>query len=195
MIYDKVLVHSIVLALSHFGLSDIPQKEVLLNSIVWLYEKYKQDSDKEYLRKAINHAYAFLQLGFSFKDGKEVFEPVVKELGLTMEDVFPEKIWIYKKEKLTKSNIRSLIARWNPNLQSMKSAEVVNDIYDNIRYNRLGSYLYHSGKVLCQDGNKTLWEHMYWLYVKDDGNIFYSVNTNEYYTFEWENTDDKCCNS
>ncbi|MGN1156084.1 MAG: hypothetical protein ACI4TK_07900 [Agathobacter sp.] len=183
-IYDKVLVHSIVLALSNFGWNDLPKKELLLNSITWLHEKYKQDGEKAHLYKAINHAYAFLQLGFEYEQGKEIFEPIVEELGITVEEVFPAREWVYKKMALTKCNIRNVLNRWNPKLHSMKSQDVVDDIYDNIRYKRLGEYLYHSGKVLCQDGEKVLWENTYWLYVREDRNVFYNVNLNKYYTFE-----------
>lgn len=184
MIYDKVLVHSIILAVSGFGWNALPHRDVLLKSIDLLYEKYKQDNDKEHLYKAINHAYAFLQMGFDYEQGKETFEPVVEALSMTMEEVFPAKEWIYKKRTLTKCGIHGIIERWNPNLQSMKIMEVVNDVYDNIRYKRIGDYLYHSGKILCQDGDKTLWENTYWLYVREDENIFYHVNRNQYYTFE-----------
>lgn len=184
MIYNKVLIHSIILAVSHFGLDTLTSKEVLMGSIKWLYEKYEQDNNEEYLYKAINHAYAFLEMGYDYKCGKDSFEPVVTALGMTMEDIFPAKKWKYKKLPLTKCNIRGLIGRWNPNLQSMKIDEVVNDIYDNIRYKRIGDYLYHSGKVFCRDNEDTLWDGTYWLYVREDENIFYHVNENRYYTFE-----------
>lgn len=184
MLYDKYLVDCIILALSEYGYRTLSAKEMLLDSIVWLRENYLRTQDDTILIKAVNHAYAFLQMGYDYNVGKNIFEMLVKDLGMSVEEVFPAKEWIYRKRPLTKVGIRNVMGRWNPNLQSMKINDVVQDIFDNIRYQRAGEYLYHSGRVLCQESEKTLWENTYRLYVTEDENIFHDVNHNQYYTFE-----------
>ena len=193
MLYDKYQVYCIILALSQFGWNTLPAKEILLDSIAWLHENYKRTKDRTFLIKAVNHAYALLQLGYDYKQGKDIFEELVDALGLSVEEVFPARQWIYRKRALTKSGIRSVIGRWNSNLQSMKINDVVQDIYDNIRNHHVGEYLYYSGRVMFADGEKTLWENTYRLYVTEDENVLYDVNRNQYYTFEEVSTHDKYC--
>lgn len=184
MLYDKYLVSCIIFALSEYGYSALCAKDILLDSICWLREAYNRNADDMLLKKAVNHAYAYLEMGYDYNVGKNVFEMLVKDLGMSVEEVFPANEWIYRKRPLTKVGIRNVMGRWNPNLQSMKINEVVQDIYDNIRYHRVGEYLYHSGRVLCQEGEKTLWENTYRLYVTENENIFHDVNHNQYYAFE-----------
>ena len=44
-----------------------------------------------------------------------------------------------------------------------------------------GTYLYHCGKQLAQNGEDGLWEHTFRLRIQDGEAIFHNVNQNRYY--------------
>lgn len=181
MLYDEVEVAAIKLALYSVDVFGETEKEILIKSVSCLREIYERCGDVIYLKKAVWHIYAYLELGFPFESGAKEFQAVLSHLGKSAEEVFPPSRYFYRKMKLNKTNIRNLLGKWNSRLQSMKVEEAVLDIIDKIQEKREGEYIYHSGRVVEQTEQKTLWEHTFKLYVKQDEAIFYDVNKNKYY--------------
>ena len=132
MLYNGVEVQTIKLVLSGTESTGISSKQVLLNCIVYLTETYRKSQKFSYLEKAVWHIYAYLELGFSYADGEEIFQTVLDFLCLTREEVFPIQ-YFGKKVTLNKSAIRKILGKWNPKLHSMKVSEAVNDILWNIK--------------------------------------------------------------
>ena len=166
MLYNGVEVQTIKLVLSGTESTGISSKQVLLNCIVYLTETYRESREFSYLEKAVWHMYAYLELGFSYADGEEVFP--IQYFG--------------KKVALNKSAIRKILGKWNPKLHSMKVSEAVNDILGNIKNKNTGTYIYHSGKIISKSDNENLWEKTFKLYIQEEA-ILYDVNKKEYYTF------------
>lgn len=183
-LYDKVKIEAIKLAVSGLYVIGVSTKDILLESIHSLREQYEWTKEECLLYKAVHHIYAYIELGYPFEDGSDVFEVISNYLKLDMRTVFPEKIWKYTQIKLSKSKIRNMIGRWNPRFQSMKIDDVVKDIYDNVSNHRIGDYLYHTGKVLVKDNNDILWQQTYWLHIREDEAVFHDVIKNKYYIFE-----------
>ena len=181
MLYNGVEVQTIKLVLSGTESTGISSKQVLLNCIVYLTEKYRESREFSYLEKAVWHMYAYLELGFSYADGEEIFQTVLDFLCLTREEVFPIQ-YFGKKVALNKSAIRKILGKWNPKLHSMKVSEAVNDILGNIKNKNTGTYIYHSGKIISKSDNENLWEKTFKLYIQEDA-ILYDVNKKEHYTF------------
>lgn len=181
MLYDGVEVQSIKLAVSGIESLNISSKQVLLSSIVYLGDNYKRLYDQGYLKKALWHIYAYLELGFPYEDGKNIFESIFQELKLTQKEVFLGK-YTLKKTALNRSSIRKILGKWNPKLHSMKVNEAVEDIMENISNKRRGVYVYHSGRVLIEDKMNILWEKTFKLYVQEEV-VFHDVNKNKYYVF------------
>jgi len=77
MLYNSVEVEAIKLSVKNLENKNISAKEVLLRSIVYLEKHYLLNEKKEYLEKAVWHIYAYLELGFAYDDGKELFEKIV----------------------------------------------------------------------------------------------------------------------
>lgn len=183
MLYDVVEIKAIMIALGNIESIGEKSKEILLKSIVWLRKYYERSLDRGFLEKAVWHAYAYLNLGFPYEEIEKEIQKIVAYLGTDIQEVFPEKQWKYRKMKLTKTNVRNLIGRWNPKLHSMNITDVVEDIIQNVREKRVGEYLYYSGKRIEQEGEKTLWEQTYKLYVNQDEAILHALNKNVYYMF------------
>lgn len=187
MLYDKVEVTAIRLAMDNVGNHDISPKDVLLKSVCWLLELYEREKMDIYLKKAVWNIYAYLELGFLYEEGEIIFEKILFYLKKEKEDVFPKEKRNIKKIKVTKTNIRNLLGNWNPVYHSMCIADVVNDIYEKIVNCREGTYIYHSGKILENNDEKSLWQNTFRLIIDSKDTTFYDVNKNKYFLFERKN--------
>ena len=76
----------------------------------------------------------------------------------------------------------------------MKVEEAVTDIIKKIQEKQEGEYIYHSGKAIEETADKTLWEHTFKLYVKQDEAIFYDINKNKFYVLTEKQANDKDSN-
>lgn len=131
---------------------------MLLNSIEWLRCQYEITQDESFLIKAVWHIYAYLELGYPYISGELEFNRILNCLQLDINTVFPKKGWAYKKVALKKSNINQILGRWHPHFQSMKIEAAILDIIDKVENKKIGSFIYHCGKMLEQKDNKALWE-------------------------------------
>lgn len=183
-LYDTIKVEAIKLAVSGLYVTGISSKNILMESIRVLREQYEWIGEKNLLYKAVNHIYAYIDLGYPFEEEIEEFDKITKYLGYTLQEIFPERMWKYTRVRLNKTRIRNLIGKWNPRIQSMKIEDVVSDIYNKVSGREVGNYLYHTGKILVNDKNGTLWQQTYWLYVREDEAVFHDINRNKYYIFE-----------
>lgn len=183
MLYDRVEIEAIKVAVGNLDVLGVSSKQVLIQSIVWLRENYEINGEEKYLVKAIWHIYAYLGLGFPYEDGEKEFYEILRYIDKTREELFPVQKWRHNRIKLNKTNIRNLLGNWNPVLHSMKINDVVNDILRKVINRESGKYLYHSGKVIASNGEKQLWENTYKLYINDEEVFFHDVNRNKYYVF------------
>lgn len=177
-------IKAIQLSLGNLESKGIPVKDVLIQSINWLYEKYKNTADIRYLYKSIWHIFAYLEWGFLYEDEKNRFREIAKCIQKEPEEIFADYIDKHRVIPLKKSAISKLLGRWNPKLHSMKIEEAVNDIMEKVTQKELGEFLYHSGKVIVENDKASLWENTFWLFVKENENLFYDVNKNQYYTLK-----------
>lgn len=181
MLYDEVEVAAIKLALYNVDAFGETEKEILIKSIAWLREIYEREGNAIYLKKAVWHIYAYLELGFPFESGADEFRTILEFLGKSVEEVFPESQYCTRKLKLNKTNVRNVLGKWNSRFQSMKMEDAVSDIIEKVQARQEGKYTYHSGKVIKESGNKTLWEHTFKLYVGQDEAVFCDLCKNKYY--------------
>lgn len=186
MFYDGVEVAGIKMSVAGIESLGISSKQVLLKSIKHLCSDFEKFHEISYLKKAMWHIYAYMELGYPFQDGEESFHTILDYLHLDKKDVFPDEKWLYKAMPLSKSAIRNILGKWSPNLHSMKITDAVEDIIKNITEKSSGVYTYYSGKVIAQDEDKTLWDKTFKLYIQSDEAVLYDVNRNKYYTFRNE---------
>ena len=60
----------------------------------------------------------------------------------------------------------------------------VKDIIDKVENKKIGSFIYHCGKMLEQKDNKALWEKTFVLRVTEDEAALQDVNKSKYYIFD-----------
>ena len=188
MHYNEVEVEAIKLGVGGIEKVKKNSKDILIRSVVWLVEKYDLTSDIQYLQKAIWHIYAYLELGYPYESGENVFDEVLQKSGQDKEELFPARKWFYRPVILKRSSINQLLGKWNPRLQSMKIKEAVEDIINNVEVGKKGKYLYHCGKIIRESEDETLWEKTFELYVYEDEAILRDINKNRYYLLKQEET-------
>ena len=181
MYYNLVQIEAIKLAVWNAESRKRFSKEILKESITWLIEAYQHSSDEFFLEKAFIHIYAYLDLGFSYEEISGQIAYITENLAVDDEDMEELKKRRYPRIKLSKSNIRSLMGRWNPVLHSMTITEVVDDIYEKTVEKLEGEYLYHCGKIISSQDEECLWQHTYKLYINDGDALFQDVNRYKYY--------------
>lgn len=184
MLYDTVEIEAIKLALRNLEHQGRKCKQILLCSIRWLREYYERTRDEDFLKKAVWHIYAYLDMGFPYKDGKEEFLYILGCLHISAEELEPPLKEHHTKMKASKMRVCNLLGNWNPRLQCMKIGEAVNDIIDKIDSRKIGEYTYHCGRLIKEENGEGLWEHTFRLYIREDENIFYDVRNNLYYELE-----------
>lgn len=174
--YNEVEVKAILIAVHNIENVGLNSKKVLLNSIEWLRCQYEITQDESFLIKAVWHIYAYLELGYPYISGELEFNRILNCLQLDINTVFPKKGWAYKKVALKKSNINQILGRWHPHFQSMKIEAAILDIIDKVENKKIGSFIYHCGKMLEQKDNKALWEKTFVLRVTEDEAVLQDVN-------------------
>ena len=182
MLYNSVEVEAVKLSVVNIKNKELLTKDILIKSIVCLKENYVMHHEKQFLYKAMWYIYAYIELGFSYSDGRPVFEEVMQLLGI--DSLYVEKQINCKIIKVNKTNIRNLLGRWNPMLHSMKIEEAVNDIINKISKVQIGEYIYHCGKIVEENEDRVLWEHTFKLYVEKSQIFLHDINKNQYYFFE-----------
>ena len=157
-------------------------REVLLESIRWLKDRYIRLGEKEDLQKALLHIQAYGDLGFPYQDVEtdllEIFDSLgaKKEVRKAFRKLFCETIVI------NKSVINRLLGSWNPARQSMRIGDAVNDIIQKVT-KKEERHLFVSLRKnsLHRTGEDGLWEHTFRLRIQDGEAIFHNVNQNRYY--------------
>lgn len=135
-------VEAIKLAAGSVQYKNLSVKQTFLQSVQQLYEYYKNLKDVCYLETAIFHIQAYLEMGFPYDEGRELFDLVIEGTGSTRELKFPNKFYAAKMIKLNKTQVRSMIKKWPPSPQQIKIDEVVDDIILKVRKKENGIFYY-----------------------------------------------------
>lgn len=184
MCAGRTEVEAVKLAVSNLVVGDADCKRIVEHSICTLLELYEAQAKEEYLKKALVHMTAYLELGFPYEDMQKIFDTVLLKLNLKREEVFKRNCYAMKRIPLKKCHVKSLLGRWNPKFHSHKIGDAVNDIMSKAAAKKAGTYLYHSGKVILETEEQTIWEKTFYLHVTENGSIVYDVSRNRYYTFD-----------
>lgn len=148
--------------------------EDILNELLLLYN-HSSSHRAKYLDLAVDYCLAYLQLGFSYLNHKELFDSVFQEA-----DFNHTQILLLQKENkkilINRAQIRSLIGRWpNSSGNSHTILTVVEDIIYHASNNDLGVYDYYTAK---KDGTYTAF---YQVTVSEDCTLFHDVFCNKFY--------------
>uniref|UniRef100_UPI00405686F2 hypothetical protein n=1 Tax=Agathobacter sp. TaxID=2021311 RepID=UPI00405686F2 len=172
---DNRYIEAIKLAAGSVQYKDLSVKETFMEAVSQLHRYYKDSQNTKYLETAVLHIQAYLEMGFSYEEGKTIYDKILKDLGTTKEDKFPRKFYAAKKIKLNKTQVKSMIKKWpaSPH-QTMKIAEVVEDIIEKVERKEVGIYYYKCAVT----------EDMYELVISEKEIFFHDLRRGIFYTFE-----------
>lgn len=140
------------------------------------------EHEKKYLICGVLHMQAYLEMGYDYDDNTELFNFVLKELGTDRKQMFHKKLYRSYSIKLNKSQVRSMIGKWNA-ANCMPIAEVVDDIIVKVKNHKEGIYYYQNS------GNKNLTfdekakVDTYELVIKENDCYFCDIRKKKYFTF------------
>lgn len=88
---------AIKLATGSVQYKNLSIKQTFFLSVKQLYEYYINMNNVCYLETAILHIQAYLEMGFPYDEGKEIFDLVIEGTGSTQELKFPNKFYLSQK--------------------------------------------------------------------------------------------------
>jgi len=171
----KQYIEAIKLAAGTVQYRNLSVKKTFMSSVSQLYKYYTMFLNKKYLETAVLHINAYLEMGFAYEDGKELFDSVLDEIGTTKELQFPSKFYVSKEIKLNKTQVRGMIKKWSASPhQTMKIDELVDDIIVKVREKQVGIFYYKC--VVTND--------VYELVISSQETFFHDLQRGIFYTFK-----------
>lgn len=177
-----ISMEAVKLALNNIEETGLDEKEVLADSITWLYDRYYETKNRKYLEQALRNMQAYIQLGYPYEEEQELFDRILYLLGVKKIQVMFLDERYTKTVKLNKHQVRSMIGKWNPHIHSMTINSVVEDVMDKVKYEREGVYTYRSGQRIA--GGKGIPKDEYRLIIYGHKAQFFDIGQGLYYTIE-----------
>ncbi len=171
---NRPYIEAIKLAAGSVQYKNLSIKATFIDAISQLYQYYANSGNIQYLETATLHIQAYLEMGFPYDDGEELFNLILEKLGTTKELKFPHKFYSAKKIKLNKTQVRSMIKKWpaSPH-QKMKIDEVVADIIEKVEKKEIGIFYYECAII----------NDMYELVVSEKETFFHDLSRGIFYIF------------
>lgn len=171
---DIQYMEAIKLAVGGVQYRGLSVKKTLIEAVRQLKSFNTNSEDDRYLEVAALYIQAYLEMGFSYDEGAEIFDEVLNSLGTSREIKFSKKFYLTKQVRLNKSQVRRMIGRWpaSPH-QKMKINEVVEDIIKRVRDREKGIFYYK-----CE-----VTHDAYELVISDSEMFFHDLKNGYFYSF------------
>lgn len=177
---NRTDVEAVKLALKSVMRQNISVKETILGSIKFLWDCYRWSKDHRYLLAALASLQAYLELGFDYEDGREMFDQLMEKLETAREIQFAGKYFPTTIIQLNKTQIKKVIGPWNSSkYHTMPIGEMLEDIMEKVGHKEEGRYEYHSN---LQEGSEKL-DRVFELFVGEDASYLHDVQKDKYYLF------------
>lgn len=168
-------IEAIKLACGSVQYKNISIKETFFDTVLQLLSYFENSNNKDYLEIALLHIQAYLEMGFPYEDGGDIFDSVLEKMKITKEFKFPKKFYKAKIIKLNKSQVRSMIKKWPASpRQTMKIDEVVNDIINKVQMKEMGIHYYKCAVI----------GDLYELTINENELFFHDLRRGFFYSFE-----------
>ena len=131
---DSLYVNAIKLAYGSLHYGDISIIETFKLSITHLRELYLLTGELEYLRMALLHMRAYVQMGFDFSIHEALFMSVLDCLKMNKMAVYENYTYSGRRIKPCQTHIRGMIGSWKKSVKNPRSvSEVVSDIIEKVQ--------------------------------------------------------------
>ena len=172
---EEQYIEAIKLAAGSVQYKNLSVKATIIEAASQLYQYYNSRRNIKSLDVAILHIQAYVEMGFAYEEGREIFDKILKAVGMTKEMKFPKKYYVSKKIRLNKTQVRTMIRKWPASpRQTMKITEVVDDIITKVKSRDIGIYYYKCAVT----------KDMYELVINNDEIFFHDLRRRIFYTFD-----------
>lgn len=182
MIKKIISMEAVKLALDNAEEVGLDKKEVLADSITWLYDRYYETEDRKYLEQALRNIQAYIQFGYPYEEEQDLFDRILCLLGAERIQVMFLDERYTKIVKLNKNQVRGMIGKWNPHIHSMTINSVIEDVMDKVKHEKEGVYTYRSGQRIFR--GREIPKDEYRLVVYGHKAQFFDVGKGLCYTIE-----------
>lgn len=172
---DARYVEAIKLAAGSVQYRNLSVTETLKSAITQLYNYYRQTNRDNYLKAALLHIQAYLEMGFIYEYGGGIFDNILTCLDTSREKEFPHKFYASRQVKLNKTQVKNMIRRWPASTkQKLKIEDVVQEILYKVKSRESGIFYYK-----CE-----VTKDLYELVINDSEMFFHDLARGMFYTFK-----------
>lgn len=170
---------AVKIALETCGRMGVNREDTLADSIGHLRAFYDRNPETEYLLGAVLQMRVYLELGFEYQKHEELFDEILRNVGMRRSELYAGRIYVPEPIKLNKSQVRNMLRRWSPTKQNtMTIKEVVEDIIDKVTNRTYGTYYYRNHPPASLTG-----DDVYVLVISETECYFHDLTRERYYTF------------
>jgi len=160
--------------------------ETIRMSLQNLVQWYEFTKESKYIETALMHLCALSEMGMMRDSDAELYNTVCKYAGWGEMECWKYGLYMTKKIKPNKTQVKALIQRWKPSHDNpMAIGEVVSDIMDKVKNKKAGHYYYSYVRSYERNSNrnKAIEKDIYKLIVETDQSYFWDIKHFKCYTF------------
>jgi len=182
MTFEKEQITAIKIVLGSLQYQGIPINKTVEEAVKYFRMYYRNFADQRYVKLALIHIRAYLEMGFVYDEFKELFDEMLKELGESRQSLFSNLNRGAKAGKAPgKSEVRSMIRRWSSSRYHTTTIdEVISDILGKVEEKQKGIYYYHSN---ANPQNQHL-DDVYELVVSEYETYLHDISRNKYFKLD-----------
>ena len=184
---DMKIIYQMLYAMEMLSYKGISITETIELSLNYYIENYKSSKDERYLELAALQVKAGLEFGIMTEKSLFLYNEVRSLAGMSFDDILKKELFISKKMKLSKSQIRKIFRKWMPSkTNGMPLSELVDDVIYKVSNKITGSYIYCYRKYDTTENEDKLKNDIYHLVVNDTECYLFDLKGFTVYTFEDE---------
>ena len=187
LIEDRQIMYQMMYAMEMLSYKGISISKTIELSLKYYLENYKSSEDKRYLDLAMIQVKAGMEFEIMTENALVLYNEVCRLSGMSFDDILKKELFVSKKIKLSKSQIRKIFRKWMPSkTNGMTLSELVDDVTYKVSNKVIGSYIYCYRKYDTTENEDKLKNDIYHLVVNETECYLFDLKGFTVYTFEDE---------
>lgn len=184
---DRKIIYQMLYAMEMLTYKGISITETIELSLNYYIDSYKSSKDERYLELAALQVKAGLEFGIMTEKSLFLYNEVCRLSGMSFNDILKKELFVSKKIKLSKSQVRKIFRRWmQSKTNGMPLSELVDDVICNVSNKMMGNYIYCYRKYDTAEKQENLKNDIYHLAINETECYLFDLKGFTVYTFEDE---------
>lgn len=184
---DRKIIYQMLYAMEMLSYKSISISETIELSLNYYIENYRCSKDDKYLDLAVLQVKAGLEFGIMTEKSLLLYNEVCCIYGMSFDDILKKELFVSKKIKLSKSQVRKVFRKWmQSKTNGMTMSELVDDVICKVSNKVTGNYIYCYRKYDTTENEENLKNDIYHLVVNDTECYLFDLKGFTVYTFEDE---------